>query len=992
MSRQLTGLVIAMLLWLLPQAGLPATVVGVVSERSAPQLAAGAERLVEAHPDHSVVLRTPEQLARLSDEELASFFSRADALLLAAVFGDQVGRLQQEIAAQASRQRFPILAINGDQRLTRLSRLDGERVMAGVDDDALDELVAAPEPGVAPMEHLRGQQAEYPRQAQWLEGRAYYQGRSAEHMEELLRWLLVQAGNDLTVADPQPRASIRYYQPDQDSARPDPRALELERGDAVAIVDLDTGDRPGDRALLDALCRQLEARDIQCFAVLANWGGATVEAIRSLPETVGEARLGAIVALQDFTLGGGDGRREVTEALTSLDVPVLKGIRLAERTREQWRLSSDGMPPDTVHYQLAMPELQGISQPMVLATAAPPTIDERTGVRLALSRPVSERVESMAGRLQHWLELRRMDNADKRIALIYYNHPPGRQNIGADNLDVPESIFQMLTWLRDAGFETGELPDSADALLDRMQQRGVNMLQDQSALAEMAGRVPSLSGEQYRAYYDTLPTAVRAELEDGPLGYLHAQLVRARDSQEIELAQELLTRRIKDIRHLIEQHEHPAQARALDLLDQYESGWAAYLEEGGDAQRLAELRDALMDTGIPGLSGWGEPPGRSMVHDGRMLFPGLRFGNIFIGPQPPRGWEIDEELLHANTTFPPTHQYVGFYHWLRDHFEADALVYTGRHSTREFLPRRRAGLTRDDYPDLLGGDLPLIYPYIVDGVGEGIQAKRRAMGVMISHLTPPLAATELYDELLELRQLVETYESSVETDSPTRNRAVDTLRERVAELNLSSDLEREIANEQGVPPDEVSLEDVSADLLVHEVGHYLTDMQERFMPLGLHVFGQAWDEESVETMLTSMAGPDEEPRSQWREALEASPAAERERFMAALDGRFVPPGQGNDPVRTPEVLPTGRNFHALSSDLIPTRVAWSLGSEMAGQARQRGGDEGSEALVLWASDTVRDEGVMIAFGLNLLGVRPQWNSRGIVEGLERMSLTESENV
>ncbi len=189
---------------------------------------------------------------------------------------------------------------------------------------------------------------------------------------------------------------------------------------------------------------------------------------------------------------------------------------------------------------------------------------------------------------------------------------------------------------------------------------------------------------------------------------------------------------------------------------------------------------------------------------------------------------------------------------------------------------------------------------------------------------------------------------------------------------------------------EVKLEEVSEELLVHEAGHYVTHMQEDFMPLGLHVFGRDWDDEAVATMVASMAGDDGSVSAETRNKLIASPAAERAHFLAGLDGRFVPPGQGNDPIRTPEALPTGTNFHALSSDLVPTRVAWTLGRELAAQARDRGDPEadGSEALVLWASDTVRDEGVMVAFGLDMLGVKPKWNSRGIVSGVERMPLAE----
>lgn len=155
-------------------------------------------------------------------------------------------------------------------------------------------------------------------------------------------------------------------------------------------------------------------------------------------------------------------------------------------------------------------------------------------------------------------------------------------------------------------------------------------------------------------------------------------------------------------------------------------------------------------------------------------------GHVFLGPQPPRGWEVNEELLHANLTFPPHHQYLGWYRWLRDDFKADVVIHVGRHSTAEFLPGRRTGLGRDDAPHQVIGDLPNAYIYIVDGVGEGIQAKRRGQAVIVDHLTPALSTTPLYDRLLELRQLVETFETG--QGRGLADRAVTKIRALVTEL------------------------------------------------------------------------------------------------------------------------------------------------------------------------------------------------------------------
>ncbi|MEQ9271144.1 MAG: cobaltochelatase subunit CobN, partial [Marinobacter salarius] len=294
-----SSLMILLAGWLFALPLSAATVIGVVSERSAAEMAAGAERFLAANPDHRVVLRTPEQLAALDNQALDELVAGADALLLAAVFGDQVGRLEQAVRDQAADGSFPILAVNGDRALTRLSRLDGRAVLDGLDASSLNDLMKAPEPGADVKAHRATLRRQFPQQAPWLDGRDLYQGRTPQHLDGLLRWLLVQAGHDLTVPELPPRALIRYYR--NGEAMEDAGDLELQSGPVVTLLDLDSGDRPGDRALLDATCTALEARDIQCFAILSRWGGASLEAVRTLDSAVGPATLSGIISLQDFT-------------------------------------------------------------------------------------------------------------------------------------------------------------------------------------------------------------------------------------------------------------------------------------------------------------------------------------------------------------------------------------------------------------------------------------------------------------------------------------------------------------------------------------------------------------------------------------------------------------------------------------------------------------------------------------------------------------------
>ncbi|MEM7586259.1 MAG: cobaltochelatase subunit CobN [Acidobacteriota bacterium] len=973
----LSGLV-ALYLLATPQIAQGATLLGIVSERNAAEMAAAGAQFDSEYPGQTLLFRTPQQVAELTDGELGNLWDQADQVLMAGVFGDVVPRLEGLAQARPK----PLLAVSSDRRLVRLSRFEGRAIFDGASPQELDTVLAGPEADEELAAFVDRQSQRFPDQAGWIRGAAYWRGRGTSNYSNLIAYLLAEHASRIRPGSPAGAASIRYYQ----GGRVVPRdALSFGDRPVVLVLDLDTGDRLGDRDLLDALEQQAGKRDLATVAILSRWGEATTRAVAEIASLLDGAPLAAIVSLQDFVLGGGTGRAEVTRVLEQLDVPVVNGIRMIDRTRAQWQLSNDGIAWDAVHYRVAMPELQGIGQSLVLAVAEPPRVDELTGLRVSLTQPEPEMVALLADRLARWQALRVQDNAEKRVAIVYYNHPPGRHNIGADNLDVPASLWQILTRMRDAGYDTGDLPESPEELLDQLQERGVYLPENAAAIAQLSEVSAGLPAAGYRSWFETLPDVSQRELVDGPLGFLHASLERAVALGEIRTAQTLVEHTGEEIHHILEGADHPARDRALDLLSQL---LALYRECIGGEARWSEADtfvEGLRATGIEGLRGWGEPPGQVMVHGGRLLFPGVTFGNVFVGPQPPRGWELDEELLHANTTFPPTHHYLAFYHWLRDGFGADAVIHLGRHSTYEFLPRRRVGLTMDDYPLQIAGDLPGIYPYIVDGIGEGIQAKRRGLAVIVDHLTPPLQTTPLYEDLLELRQLVESYEAAeANQDSPILAKSIARIREKVDALEIRQELEEELAAEHHL--DEVALDQVDDHLLVHEVGHYLTELQERFMPMGLHIFGKPWEDSAVAMMLQSMSGDAAVPASV-QQALTDSPELEMAALLRGLDGGFVAPGKGNDPIRTPEALPTGRNFYAIDGSLVPSRIAHELGVELATEARKSSEvDDGSLGVILWASDTVRDEGVMVAFAMELLGVRPVWNARGILKSLERLPL------
>lgn len=974
-----------------------ADVLVIVSERSSATLLAASQRLPEGA---RVQMRSVSQLNEMSDAQLQTLIWSAKSVLMIAVFGEPAQRLMGMDYRPAQRR----WVLHSDRRLMGLQRdARGEPFAEG-----LPEEVVGDKQALASREGLAAKQRDYPRYADWLQARAYWLNRSVENASSLLSFILSEGGQ---AAELKVVAKLRFaLHSDQGLVwhGSDTLAAALAPGRPILwILDHDTGDLAGEWALHSAFCQRVQA---QCVSVLAGWGRASVEAVKTVRDVVAKrpGNAAALLVLQDFVIGGGDGRRQVEDLLGEINVPVFKGLRLSEWTQSDYQLSAQGVPRSSIHYRLAMPELQGIGQAQVLAMAQPRATDRATGLRVARSAPLVGEVERQVRRIERWFALQAKANKDKRVAIVYYNHPPGRHNIGADNLNVPESLLDMLRALRAAGYDTGELPADAQALLGLLQERGVNLPEDAEALAAMHARGSRLSGADYRRWFATLPSAVQAEMRDGPLAMLHHRMKEAlaaagqvaspsQKKRQLSLLGDYLDNSVTDIHHALDGLRHRGRERALDLLAQLHSDYAGQIAAVAAAQKPSWARSegllaALLEMHIEGIRGWGRPPGKVMAWEGDPLVPGVQFGKVFVGPQPPRGWEINEELLHANLSFPPPHQYLAFYHYIQEVFAADAIVHVGRHSTYEFLPKRAAGLSAEDYPSLIAGDLPGIYPYIVDGVGEGIQAKRRGLAVMVDHLTPPLAITQLYDDLLELRQLIESAEAAV--DPATRSRAVQTLRKRIDELELREELVASMDEELAVRGQ--GFDDIDDDFLLHEVGHYLTHIQERFMPLGLHVFGRDWSDSAVETMLASMGeGGAKGSAADWRDALVRSPSEEMRALLNGLNGRFVQPGKGNDPIRTPQALPTGRNFYALDGSLLPTRLGFDIGSELAAEVLAKGGEpadgqgigeRNKQGVILWASDAVRDEGAMIAFGLRLLGVRPVWNSRGIVKGLERIEL------
>jgi cobaltochelatase CobN len=218
---------------------------------------------------------------------------------------------------------------------------------------------------------------------------------------------------------------------------------------------------------------------------------------------------------------------------------------------------------------------------------------------------------------------------------------------------------------------------------------------------------------------------------------------------------------------------------------------------------------------------WGEPPATPIE------IPGVELGNVVVTVQPPRGFEADPEKVYHDSALQPPHEYVAAYGWLKREFDADAVVHLGTHGSLEWLPGKTVGLDGSSAADALIDDVPNVYPYIINNPGEGTQATRRSYATIVDHLTPPMRAAGVHEELADLEQLVREYR--------------DRRRDGAGEADLSGLAERipEQVDEQDLAPD-LGIEEPAAietPELVRELHGYLTDVKTTQIRLGLHTLG-----------------------------------------------------------------------------------------------------------------------------------------------------------
>jgi magnesium chelatase subunit H len=414
---------------------------------------------------------------------------------------------------------------------------------------------------------------------------------------------------------------------------------------------------------------------------------------------------------------------------------------------------------------------------------------------------------------------------------------------------------------------------------------------------------------------------------------------------------------------------------------------------------------------------WGPAPGTQLSNGSSIFVLGKKFGNVLVSVQPSFGYEGDPMRLLFEKGLAPTHAFSAFYRYLREDFKAHAVLHFGTHGALEFMPGKQSGMSGTCWPDRLIDDLPNLYLYASNNPSEGAIAKRRSGATLISYLTPPITQAGLYKGLNELKSSIERWRT-LEQSNSERVALAAVIQGQAVVLDLVS----------AEPAWDLATMGAQLDTEVMRLSEELLELEYTLVPYGLHVAGRAPSAAQQVDMLQAMAEANHGMQVE-RAAVEAlveghspelalsaaglprnhsslevlralvEPRAhlavdtEVSAILRALDAKYIRPAPGGDILRTPAVLPTGRNIHGFDPFRIPSAMAVRDGKVQAQLLIDRHCADGnplpeSIAMVLWGSDNLKNEGAPIAQALALMGAMPRFDTYGRIAGASLIPLEE----
>ncbi|GBD48488.1 cobaltochelatase subunit CobN [Methylopila sp. Yamaguchi] len=523
----------------------------------------------------------------------------------------------------------------------------------------------------------------------------------------------------------------------------------------------------GDVVAIDALIAALLARGLGPLPIFVS-SLKEAAAAAFVRETFATVRPAVVLNTTVFAVSK-PGAVWAATPLDSADAPVLQ-VALAAIDRPTWEASPRGLGARDLAMGVALPEIDGRIFTRAVAFKTAGRVDAATETEIVAFEAAEDRVSFVADLAANWARLRTTPRADRRVALILANYPTGAARLANGvGLDTPQSTAVMLDALRSAGYAADGAPETGAAVVQAM-------------TAALAASV-------------------------GATGQRKARHSPARPGNPVSAPSVSATLDAPD------KPGHDALYSEATLLPV--ATYRRFL-----AALPAAARDKMLDR-------WG-PPESDPTFDaqaGGFRLALRAYGNLIVGVQPSRGFDVDPKAAHHDPDLPPPHGHLAFYVWLREVFGVHAVVHVGKHGNLEWLPGKSLALSETCYPEVALGPLPHVYPFIVNDPGEGAAAKRRAAAVIVDHLTPPLARAEGTADLREVETLVDEYAEAQGLDPRRAASLGKEILARAASLGLDRDCGFSIADD----PDDA----------LTKLDAFLCEVKELQVRNGLHVFGRS---------------------------------------------------------------------------------------------------------------------------------------------------------
>ncbi len=695
-----------------------------------------------------------------------------------------------------------------------------------------------------------------------------------------------------------------------------------------------------------------------------------------------------VVSLTGFALVGGPARQDhpkAIESLKRLNRPYMVALPLVFQTTEEWEESELGLHPIQVALQIAIPELDGAIEPIILSGR-----DGATGRAIALQ----DRVEAIAQRAMKWANLRKKPKLDKKVAITVFSFPPDKGNVGtAAYLDVFGSIYEVMQALQHNGYDIPELPDSPQALMEAV----IHDAQAQLASPELnvAYKMSVMEYERLTPYYESL----KENWGDAP-GHLNT------DGQNLLIYGKHFGNLFIGVQPTFGYEGDPMRLLFSRSASPHH-GFAAYytyLEQVWKA-------DAVLHFGTHGSLEF--MPGKQMGMSGA-CYPDSLIGSTpnlyYYAANNPSEATIAKRRSYAETIsyLTPPAENAGLYKGLKELSELIGSYQGLKEGGRGI----QIALTIADQSIILNLDKDI--PELTDP--DNFKAKLQDPD---AHELRDNFIGSVYRRLMEIESRLLPCGLHVIGKPPSAAEAVATL-VNIASLDREEDglksLMRIIAesigrnmeevyrnSDRGILADVNLLQDITTATraAVGALVQAQVDTDGRVSMLSkLNFFNLGkkapWVESLHQSGYPNVNEDDLKPLFEYLEYCLEQVCADNElgALLKALEGEYVLPGPGGDPIRNPLVLPTGKNIHALDPQSIPTLAAVQSAKIVVDRLLERqrldnGGDYPETiACVLWGTDNIKTYGESLAQILWMVGAKPVPDALGRINKLELLSLEE----